>query len=54
MSKTIKVSKEQEKALIWAFNVFRSTSEGLDDLELEAEYDQALTALSPIYDLLED
>lgn len=54
ITKTIKVSKEQEQALIWAFNIFRSTSEGLDDPELEAEYDEALTALAPIYDLLED
>lgn len=54
MAKSIKVSREQEKALIWAINIFRASSEGLDDPELESEYEQALTALFPIYSVLED
>lgn len=52
MAKTIKITKGQEQALIWAINIFEMSSQGVEDDELETEYNKALTKLAPIYEQL--
>lgn len=53
MAQTIKITDKQAAALIWAINVFESTSDGLDEEdELAQDYAAAMKLLAPIYDQL--
>jgi hypothetical protein len=45
---TLKITKSQKAALIWALNIFEATSEGTEG-ELLADYEAALKALAPLY-----
>lgn len=56
MAKTVKLTRAQEQALIWAINTWSSTFDGMseDDYEFYKEYETAYATLLPIYQQLED
>jgi hypothetical protein len=53
MAKTIKLTKAQERALIWAINTFHDAMYDLED-DTQKDYDKAAAALAPLYESLED
>jgi hypothetical protein len=55
--KTIQLTKAQEKALIWAINIWEASYEGSDfehDKEMTTKIRAARVALTNVYDHLED
>ena len=53
--KTIHLTKAQEKALIWAINIWELTMEGYEpDKQMATDIRAARVALTNVYDHLED
>lgn len=53
--KTIHLTKAQEKALIWAINIWEANMEGYEpDKQMAAEVRAARVALTNVYNHLED
>jgi hypothetical protein len=54
MAKTIKLTKAQEAALIWAINTWENSFDGFgEDDEFYQEFAKAYAKLYPIYETLE-
>ena len=51
---TIKLTKKQEAALIWAINIFEMVGAPDYDEELAQDWEKASEALAPIYTALTD